>query len=179
MVHEIDKQSQKIHYIAMTKQATPAPRYDIYGFDSVALARLALVGFVAGVVGWLLYLGIAQFIVEPVFCRDADAFAVCRNGGTVAWVTAQVLVLAASVAVLARLAIYRPLFVVLGVLVALWAAHSWLGVMPWYIGMLWHGALFAAGFAVFGWLARIPNFLIALISALGVAVVARLILMNS
>lgn len=163
----------------MAKQAAPAPRYDAYIFDSTALARLVLIGLVSGILGWLLYLGIAQYIVEPVFCRDANAFAVCRNGGTVAWVVAQVIVLAAGVAVLARLAIYRPLFIVLGVIVALWSAHSWLGVMPWYSAMLWHGALFAAAFAVFGWLARIPRFFVALVAALAVAVLARLVLMNS
>lgn len=161
------------------KTPVPTPRYDVYIFDPTALARLALIGFVVGVIGWLAYLGIANFIIEPIFCRNTDSFGICRNGGTVAWVVGQVIVLGASVAALARLAVYRPLFIVLGVLISLWAAHSWLGVLPWYAGMFWHGLLFAIAFAAFGWLARIPSFLIALIGALAAIVIARVVLMNS
>ena len=162
-----------------TKSKSPAPQYDPYPFDLMALARLLVIGFVVGMLGWLLYLGIAQFIIEQIFCRNADSFGVCRNGGTVAWAAAQVVVMIAALAALARLAVYRPLFIILGVFIALWSAHAWLGVLPWWGAMLWHGALFALAFAVFGWLARIQSFIVALIIGLVVIVLSRVILMNS
>lgn len=162
---------------AVTKE--PITTYDRYPFDAPGLVRLALIGALTGVMGWLLYLGIANYFIEPVFCRSAETFSVCRNGGTVAWISAHVIVLAAAVAVLARLAVYRPLLVVLAVLVSLWAAHSWLGGMVWYLGAAWQALLFGLAFAAFGWIARLPNFLFALILSLVIAVLARIVLMVS
>ena len=112
-------------------KSSSAPRYDAYPFDLMALARLLIVGMITGAAGWLLYLAIAHYFIDPVFCRTATTFAVCRNGGTIAWAAASIIVAGAAVAVLAKLAIYRPLLIVLGALVALWGAHAWLGGMVW------------------------------------------------
>ena len=160
--------------------ATPpdtAPRYDPYLVDIKALIRLFIIGFATGVVGWLFYMAISQFFIEPVFCRSAETFGVCRNGGTIAWVSAHIVVLAAATAALARLGVYRPLLIVLGVLVSLWAAHSWLGGLEWYVSLLWQGFLFGIAVALFGWIARIPNFVIAVLATVGAALLARVVLM--
>lgn len=154
-----------------------SPIYDAHPIDVAALLRMLGVGAVAGALGWLLYLGVATYFIEPVFCRSAETFTICRSGGTVAWVTAHLVVLAAAVAVLARLAIYRPLLVVLAVLASLWGAHGWLGGMTWYAGVGWQALLFAAAFAAFGWIARTANFFVALIATLAVVILSRVILM--
>lgn len=153
-----------------------APAYDAYPLDIPALLQLFLIGAVTGALGWLLYLGIAHYFIDPVFCQNAVTYAVCRSGGTIAWVSAHVIVLAAAVAVLARFAVYRPLLVVLGVLAALWATHAWLGTMAWYFGLGWQALLFGLAFAVFGWLARMTNFVATVILFVVLVVVARAIL---
>lgn len=155
----------------------PAPTYDAYPFDLRAILKLLIVGAVSGAVGWLLYLAIAHYFVGPVFCRSAETFSVCRNGGTIAWISAHIIVMTAAVAVLARLAVYRPLLIVLGVLVTLWGAHSWLGGMEWYVGALWQALLFGLAVALFGWVARMANFLTALLISLALVVLLRVILM--
>lgn len=155
---------------------TPAPTYDAYPIDVSALLRLFITGVVMGLLGWLLYLGIARYFIEPVFCQNATTFAVCQNGGTIAWVSAHIIVLAAAVAVLARFAVYRPLLVVLGVLAALWGAHAWLGAMTWYMGALWQALLFGLAFAVFGWIARAPNFVLSVVLLILLIVVSRAVL---
>lgn len=162
----------------MIKQSedTSAPTYDAYPIDGRALLLLALVGVVTGFVGWLVYLGFAHFIIDPLFCRSTDSFAICRNGGTIAWVAAHLLVLAAAVAVLARFAVYRPLLVVIGVLAALWGLHAWLGGMSWYMGALWQALLFGLAFAIFGWVSRASTFVVAFILTIIVAVGARMML---
>lgn len=155
-----------------------APKYDPYPIDLFSLLRLFIVGFLTGLVGWLLYLGIAQYFIEPVFCQNASTFSMCKNGGTIAWVSASIIVLAAATAVLARMAVYRPLLIVLGVIFALWSANAWLGGMSWYLGALWQALLFGLGFAVFGWIARTLNFVVAVIVSILVIVLARLILVS-
>ena len=156
-----------------------AASYDTYPLDIGALIKLFLVGLVSGILGWMLYLAVTKYFITPVFCNNADTFAICRNGGTIAWVAAHVIVMAAAVAVLARLVVYRPLLVVLGVLIALWGAHSWLGGLPWYVGLAWQGLLFGLAMAVFGWIARANQFIVALIVTLVAAILARVILMYS
>lgn len=159
-----------------TTDQSSAPRYDPYPVDVTAIIRLFIVGITTGVVGWLLYLAIARYFIDPVFCQSASTFAVCRNGGTIAWVAAHVIGLAAAVAVLARFAVYRPLLIAIGVIVSLWSAHAWLGGMTWYIALLWQAVLFGLAFAVFGWLARIVNFAASLAAVIIVAVAVRLVL---
>lgn len=154
-----------------------ATAYDAYPLDLGSLIKLFLVGLISGVIGWLLYLAISNYFIEPVFCSNPDTFAVCRSGGTIAWVGAHIVVMAGAVAVLARFAVYRPLLVVLGVLIALWGAHSWLGGMPWYVGLAWQALLFGLAMAVFGWIARTNRFIVAMLATLIVAVLSRVILM--
>jgi hypothetical protein len=165
--------------MAKATTVTPTPVYDPYPLDIYALVRLFVVGLLAGVVGWLLYLAITHYFVSPIFCRSADTFSICNNGGAIAWVSAHVIVLAAAVATMARLGIYRPLLVALAVLAALWGAHTWLGGLPWYTALGWQALLFGLAMALFGWVARISNFLFALIVTLLLVIVARFILMSA
>ncbi|HEX8390031.1 MAG TPA: hypothetical protein VF597_01270 [Candidatus Saccharimonadales bacterium] len=150
--------------------------YDPYRFDLPLLLKLLVTGLLSGLIGWILYELLARYVVAPLLCGNVDSFALCQNGGTVAWGTAHVLVLVASVAVLAKLAVYRPLLIVLAVLVALWGTHQWLGVMPWYIAAAWQTLLFLLAFGLFGWVARTTNFIVALVLSLVLAIGARLIL---
>lgn len=160
-------------------QSSDSLNYDPYQLDLKALALLAGIGAAAGVIGWLLTLAITQFFIDPVFCQSPDNFSVCRNGGTIAWISAHVVTFAALVAVFARFAVYRPLLVVLGLIVALWSANVWLGAMVWYSAALWQAVLFGVGAALFGWIARIPKFFIAAIVTLLFAIMARVVLMLS
>lgn len=156
---------------------TPAPKYDAYPLDVVSIVKLFVVGAVSGALGWLLYLAIANYFIDPVFCQNAETFGVCKNGGTIAWASAHIIVMAAAVAMLARFAVYRPLLVVLAVLISLWGAHAWLGGLAWYIGLLWQALLFGVAVALFGQIARMTNFLSALLISLGIAILLRVVLM--
>jgi hypothetical protein len=152
------------------------PHYDAYPFELAPIIRTFVVGLVTGAVGWLLYLAIAHFFVSPVFCRTAETFSVCQNGGTIAWITAHVLVVTAMVAVLARMAVYRPLLVALGVLLSVWGAYAWLGQLQWYQATAWQALLFGLAAVVFGWIARITSFPIALVLSVLLVIAARVVL---
>ena len=164
----------------MTQEVTPtAVRHNTYTFDPGVLIRLGAIGAVMGALGWLLYLGITTYFVVPVFCSNVETFAVCRSGGAIAWIAGHVIAAAAALALMIRFAVYRPLLVIIGVFASLWAAHTWLGGMAWYAGMLWQIVLFALGTMLFGWIARIRNFWVALVVAVLLVVAARIVLMNA
>ena len=154
-----------------------APRYDALPLDMGVLVRLLVIGAITGIVGWLLYMAISDYFIVPVFCRSADAFTICNNGGAIAWVSAHVIALVAAVAVMARMAIYRPLLVGLAVLASLWSAQAWLGELTWQQGMAWHAVLFALGFALYGWLARASNFLYVVLATVVFILVSRVVLL--
>ncbi len=155
----------------------PAPSYDPYNLDLNAVTRLIAVGLVTGVVGWLLYWLLANYFVSPIFCSTTDTFGLCKNGGTIAWISAHVVASVLAVIALAQLAVYRPLLVVIAALASLWSAHSWLGVLPWWQGLIAQGILFAIAFAVFGWIARVANFWLTVIVIVVLVVVARITLL--
>ena len=161
----------------MNESVRVAPAYDGFPIDFPALIRLFVIGIVTGALGWLLYLAISNYFIVPVFCRSADAFAVCSNGGTIAWLSGHIIALFVAVAVAARAAVYRPLLIAIAVLATLWSAHAWLGVLPWYMGLLWQMALFGIAFAAYGWLARAANFMVVLIVTLALIVLSRLVLL--
>jgi len=143
------------------------------------LLSSVLAGLVAGIVGWLLQLSLKTWVIAKLFCDSPDTFAVCSNGGTIAWVVAMVIVGIASLLVLVRSGVFRPLLVILASLIALWGANLWLGPLEWWQAMLWHGGLFALAFGLFAWIARINKFLLALIVTIVIVVLARLVVINA
>ena len=144
-------------------------------FGRRSLVSALLIGLGVGVVGWLLTIAFRNYIVEPVFCRSADTFAICNNGGTVAWIAAHIIVAIASVLALVRAGVYRPLLVVLAAFIALWGIGSWLAPLAWYWGVIWQGALFALAYALFAWLASVERFVIGIVATVVMIIVIRLL----
>ena len=147
--------------------------------DRRSVVGTLLTGLAVGIVGWLLNLAIQAWIIEPVFCRSPQTFAVCANGGTIAWVIAMILVSIASLLSLVRSGVFRPLLVVIASLIALWGVSLWLGPLAWWQAMLWHGALFAVAYGLFSWVARLSNFLLAVIVTTILIIASRFVVINS
>ncbi len=135
-----------------------------------------VIGVVVGAGGWLLNMLLQNFLIEPIFCKSADSFTVCANGGTVAWGMAFVIAGIISVLVLARNTIYRPLLVVIMAFAALWGIGAWLAPMSWWMALLWSGVLFGLAYALFAWVASITRFWVALLISILLVVVSRLII---
>ena len=149
------------------------------GSDRRSIVSTILAGFAVGAAGWLLNLAIQRFFVEPVFCRNADSFSACANGGTVAWVIAIIIVSAVGLFSLVRTGIFRPLLVVLAAVVTLWGAASWLGPLTWWQATLWQGALFALAYILFAWIARTERFPVAFIVTILVIIILRLVVLSA
>jgi hypothetical protein len=92
---------------------------------------------VAGVVTWLFGLAVKVWVVEPIFCHSTDSFAVCANGGSVAFVVGLVFAHLLGLALLVRGTVYRPLLVVVATVVTLYGIDSWLGVLSALEATLW------------------------------------------
>ncbi len=139
----------------------------------------ALTGLFVGIVGWLVSMAIQAWIIEPIFCRSAQTFNVCSNGGTIGWTVALIIVSIIGLLSLVRTGVFRPLLVVLATLIALWGVSAWLGPLPWWQALLWHGALFALAYSLFAWVARFQSFLLSLIITIVLIIIARFVVINS
>lgn len=77
---------------------------------------------------------------------------------------------------LARLRVYRPLLVVLAATIALWGMHGIVASTAWYWVVAIFAVLFGLSYALFAWIARIRNFVMALVVTIVVVVVVRFLL---
>lgn len=139
-----------------------------------SIMQAFIVGLLAGGIGWLLTIFFRDIVIKNIFCRTTDMFSVCSNGGTIAWTVATIIVVTASIFALMRVNVYRPLLVVIAVVVALWGVGAWLLPMVWWMALLWNGLIFGLAYATFSWLASHEKFILSLILVVAVVVVARL-----
>lgn len=127
------------------------------------------------VIAGLFYL-FNSLVFTPVLCR-AQSTTGCEQAPNYAMIIALVIGSIGGVAALARQRVYRPLLIVLAAALTLWSVQGVLAnnAFEWYVAVPITGALFALGYAAFGWLSRIRNFILALIAIVILAVVTRLV----
>lgn len=144
-----------------------------------SLVGVAVTGLAVGLIGWLVNMAIQSWIIEPIFCRSTQTFDVCSNGGTISWAIAMIIVSIIGLLSLVRSGVFRPLLVVLAVLIALWGASAWLGPLSWWEAMIWQGVIFAFAYSLFAWVARLQSFLLSLIVTIVLVILTRLVVINS
>ena len=150
---------------------------DIYvAAESRTIISSAVIGAVAGLLTWGLNLLLQKYFVEPVFCRSADNFAVCANGGTVSFNIALVLVAILSVVALVKVSGYRPLLVAIAAVVTFWGANQWLGVQAWWEASLWLAILMSIAYLMYSWIARVASFPVSVILMVIVVIAARFVI---
>ena len=140
------------------------------------IVSIAIIGALVGITTWLLSMLLQSAVIEPLFCRSADAFSACNNGGSIAFSTAAVLAHIAGLYALVRIGTYRPLLVVLATIVTLWGIQVWLGTLTWFEAALTYGFVVAVAYALYAWLSRIVTFWLAAVIILVAIVLSRLFL---
>ncbi len=162
VVQEDFSEAKPLPYVGMTRRE----------FTSVLLTGLAV-----GAVVTLLYMLLNTFVFGAVLCR-AQSTGDCSQAPNYAMIVAIIIGTIAGVANLARLRIYRPLMVGLAAAISLWAVHNITTGFAWYWMLLAVAVLFALSYAVFTWVARIRNFILALVVAIVLVIVTRWVLVS-
>jgi hypothetical protein len=143
--------------------------------ESGEMVRVVLAGLLAGLAILLLGTLIAQGFIKPVFCASS-ATGICTDGGAVtAFHTAAIIIGLVVVAMFASWGIFRPLPLVVGVTLSLWAFQGQFselatnGRVEFYVLF---ALLSALCYALFYWLMRLRNFplsmLLGLLAAIGI-----------
>lgn len=160
----------------MDQSSSSENKLSLIDLSPQALIQVVLLGAGMGLVYWLLTLAIRQVVFVPLFCGDpASSMCVGATGG--AGVVALIAVTIIGLLGLVRLAVYRPLLIVLATTMSLWGIASWTAPMFWLEGLAWTVVLFAFCYAVFTWLVRPRAFGIAVALVVVVVLLARLVQM--
>lgn len=160
----------------MDQSGSQASTPSLIELNSQALFQVVLLGAGLGVLYWLLTLLIKQIVFVPLFCGDPTNSA-CVGATGSAGVIALIITTIAGLLGLVRLAIYRPLLVVLAAAVCLWGVSAWTANMYWFEALAWTIVLFALCYTLFTWLVRPRSFGFALVLVVVSVILIRIVAM--
>lgn len=129
--------------------------------------RVIALGLLAGLAVPLLSMLVANYVIDPIFCRTgANTFNICANGGIVANHVAAIIVAVVSFLILTQWAVYRALLLVIAVTIAMWGLKKYADPLtsgPWSEYYLFFMLLHGLAYAFFYWVLRMRNFIASLI----------------
>lgn len=149
----------------------------VYQFSFGELIRVAVIGGVVGAATSLLANPIARYIIDPLFCRNKEAFGFCAEGGSMAFGIALIVLSVGALLMLASFRVYQPLLNILAPLAALWGLDQAFNILSSQHKLefyLMSALLFAAAYALFYLLLRVRNFAASLILVVALIVAIRL-----
>lgn len=151
----------------------PKRTSSLVGMSPRDLFGLLLAGLATGAVT----MGVARladrYVFGAVLCRTPDGD--CSQAPLYAIIVALVVGAILGTVLLARMRIYRPMFIVLATAIALWGVHFWLMGSTWYVAVGAVAVLYALAYGAFGWLARIRSFVLSLVLTIVLVVAVRIL----
>lgn len=144
--------------------------------SSRQMVQVGIISITGGMLLWLLAYALSQFVFKG-FC--APDVGVCVEANQYSSGVASVVIGAIILFGFVKLAIFRPLLVVIAATVSLWGLGSYLTSFSMPAALLISGLLYGVAFLTFTWLARIKVFWLSLLSIVVLVIVIRLILSTS
>ncbi len=136
--------------------------------------RVIGIGAATGLMYWVLTILLNRFVIEPIACREAAA-AACVAAPAIAGNISTVVVAALAIVAMVRFDVARPIIVAVAAAALLWGLSSWTSGLWWLETLGWSVVLYAIAYALFGWIAREANLVLALIVTVIVVVGLRLL----
>lgn len=156
-------------------ETTNETRTNLVPMSGGELARIGAIGAVLGMLSVGLHALLHAYVFQAVLCSD-QASAACTQASNYAAIATTFIVSLAAVALLVRIRVYRPLLVVLAVVLALWGIQSIVVVLPWYLALVGMVAVGALSYSLFAWIARLRSFVLAAIVTVVIAVLVRCVI---
>jgi len=137
--------------------------------DRMEILRVVIVGVIAGILVPLLGVAIANGVISPIFCHANEGFAICADGGVVAYHISAIIIALIAVALFANWGVFRPLPLVLAATIAMWGFKKFVDPLTsggWFEYYLFSVLLTALCFLLFYWLLRLRNFPLSIIATI-------------
>ena len=134
------------------------------------------IGLIVGLAYWVTTVLLTRYVVEPLACRDIATAASCVGAIGIAGKIATVLLATLSLLVMIRVSLFRPIIIAVATAVVLWNLSVYTTGLFWAEALAWSIVLYGLSYALFGWIARQMNLVLAIIVAVVVAVMIRIAL---
>jgi hypothetical protein len=121
------------------------------------IIQIALLGAVLGAISWVGAFLAQHVVLMPLLCGAANSGA-CLDVANSSANAAAVIIGIVGLLGLVRLSIYRPLLIVLAVVVSLWGMGGLTAKLQWYEALSWSVVLYAFCYLTFAWLVRPRSF---------------------
>ncbi len=131
--------------------------------------RVIGLGAGVGLAIWVLTSLLGRYAFGPLLGADANIFIVAGK-------VSAVLVATCAVLGMVRLGVARPIVIAVAAAALLWDLSVWTQGMFWLEAVAWSILLYAATYALFGWIARQGSTLLAILITILVVVVIRIAL---
>lgn len=132
-------------------------------------------GIITGLATYAMYVIFERFIFEPILCRDSAAIARCDSKDTLAGGAAMILGSLLGLVLMVRERVFRPLLVVLAVLISLWGVFTVTVNLPWFGAMVAVALATGLAYALFAWLAQPASFVVAAVLVVIAVALVRLV----
>lgn len=137
------------------------------------IITMLIIGAVAGAVIYGIHMMLLHWVFAPLMCGTESA-STCSQSNLFASVAAQVIGGFGALLALIRIHAYRPLLIVLAVLVALWGVISIFATWPWWATLLGMAVVYGLAYGVFGLIAKLQSLVLAAVLTVILGIVVRL-----
>lgn len=141
---------------------------------SYSIKAMALLGFLLGLLFWLLNLGVAKLIIDPIFCGSKTFSDACVNSVSMSSDIATILVAALAVVLMINLKMVRPLIISVSSAAVLWGLAVWTHDLMWLEAIAWSVVLYAIAYILFSWIARYLLIKPVLVAMVAIIILARI-----
>lgn len=120
----------------------------------VVWLRTIAIGGALGLIFWILTSLLANYVIEPLACRDLTNASVCSNASSLSGNIATIFTGLIGVIVMVRMGIYRPIILAIASAALLWNLAALTQGLHWAETIAWSIASYALTYGLFAWIAR-------------------------
>jgi len=136
--------------------------------------RILLLGAISGLIVWGLSFLLDRYVYQTILCQSGASD--CSASDQYSMITASIIAGVLTLLALVRSGVFRPLLVVLAVVVSLWSLVETLWTAEWYYAAICSVVLYALAYGAYSWIARIRSFWIALGISIVLMVAVRFVI---
>ena len=151
-----------------------SPIVPTYGYE---IARTLTIGAGVGLLVAGASILLERYVFAAVLCR-AGTDATCSQAPDYAMIVAMIIGAIVGLLALIQARVFRPLLIVLAVVVSLWGLSALVLNYTWYWQLLVTAGIFAGTYLLYSWITRIRSFLVASIITIILVVLMRYIIMS-
>lgn len=142
---------------------------------SYSLWQVILIGVSSGLLYWFFTVSIGKYIIDPFFCNNTLSNFTCMNSVSISGNIASIIIAIASILIMLKVRLSRPLVVAVAVVAALWGLSGWtIGLSVGEI-VFWDIIIYVLAYLLFSWIACYMKIMIVLAIMSVVVLMVRIV----